>query len=86
MFFLSIFMPPGKFPESWIMNHGGGGGAEAGMYPSLMSIAMSTPFVHNSVYQPITPNSSLWFRIVVIVQVGFISGVATTTTTTLLGS
>jgi hypothetical protein len=26
---------------------------------------MSTPFVHNSVYQPIIPSSSSWFRIVV---------------------
>jgi hypothetical protein len=79
---LSIFMPPGKFPESWIMNHGG---SCRGCYvPFFNEPSNVNSFFGIIVYQPITPSSSVWFTIVVIAQVGFILGVVGATT--LLGS
>ncbi len=65
-------MPPGKFPESWIMNHESwGGGAQRVWYVPLFNEASNV----NSFFciivgtNPSRPSSSIWFRIVVIVQV-----------------
>jgi hypothetical protein len=77
---LSLYLPPGKFPELRIMNHGWG--ARGWYVPSSRRLQCQLLFCI-IVYQPITPSSSVCFRIVVIVQVGFILGVRTTT---LLGS